>query len=120
MQQKPLEDGGRGGDDLPVDQIIELLGQYQRREIVRQLRDAPGEEHSVDDVVAYLQAVERDRSGAAPGKDHLLSVFVHIHGPKLEEAGLIDYDLPSRDVRYYPDERVEELLDQIDEWVEEF
>ena len=120
MPQRTSDDGGRGGDDLPVDQVLELLGQYQRREIVRQLRNAPGQTHSVDDLMEYLEAVDRQRSGEAPGKDHLLSVFVHIHGPKLEDAGLVDYDMHSRDVRYYPDERVEAMLDLIDDWVEEF
>lgn len=119
MPQKTLEDGGRSGEHLSTDQILELLGQYQRREIIRQLRDSSSRDHSIDDLVAYLESIERNRTTTVPGQDHLLSVFVHIHGPKLEEAGLIDIDVPSRDLQYYPNERVEELLDCIDEWDEE-
>lgn len=118
MQRKTLEDGGQRGEQLSTDQILELLGQYQRREIIRQLRDSPGRDHSIDDVVAYLESIERSRNTTVPGENHLLSVIVHIHAPKLEEAGLVDFDVPSRDLHYYPNERVEEMLDCIDEWDE--
>jgi len=120
MPQKALRDGGRDGTDLSTDQILELLGQYQRREIVRHLRNSPDEGSSLDDLVAYLESVERERTTSVPGQNHLLSVVVHIHGPKLEAAGLIDFDVPGRELRYYPDERVEGMLDCIDEWAEEY
>ena len=120
MSQKTLGDGGRSGGQLSTDQVLELLGQYQRREIIRHLRNSTDQHHSLDEVVAYLESVERNRTTAVPGQDHLLSVFVHIHGPKLEEAGLIDFDIPGRELQYYPDERVEEMLDCIDEWLEEY
>ena len=116
MAEKTLEDGGRSGADLSTDQVLELVGQYQRREIIRQLRDSPGRVHSIDDVVAYLESIERGRNATVPGENYLLSVIVHIHAPKLEEAGLVDFDLTSRELRYYPDERVESMLDCIDDW----
>jgi hypothetical protein len=112
-------DGDGRGESLSLDAILELLSQYQRREMIRHLRDAPGNVHSVDELVAHLADVERRRPGDSPGEDHLLSVLVHIHGPKLEAAGLIDYDLPSREVRYHPNERIERALDLIDELDEE-
>lgn len=120
MRENALQDGGQEEGELSLDQILELLGQYQRREIIRQLRDSPGRNHSIDDIVEYLEAVERERSTSVPGEDHLLSVIIHIHGPKLEEAGLIDYSVPGRNIHYYPNERVETFLDRIDEWEAEF
>lgn len=120
MPQQTSSDGGRNDDHLSLDQVLELLGQYQRREILRQLRNEPDREHSIDELVAYLVSIERKRNAKVPGEDHLLSVIVHIHGPKLQEAGLIDYNARDMDVRYYPDERVEAFLDRIDEWDEKF
>lgn len=108
----------RGRGRLSLDQILELLGQYQRRAIVRHLRDSPARATPIDEVVDFLADLERERTGEAPGEDHLLSVLMHIHGPKLEEAGLVDYDVPDRDIWYYPNERVETLLDRIEEWEE--
>lgn len=119
MRAEVLHDGGRADDSLSTDRILELIGQYQRRAIIRRLRDAPGRDHSIDDVVEFLEDVERQRDGEVPGEDHLLSLLVHIHGPKLEAAGLIDYDVPEREIHYYPDERVEGLLDRIEEWADE-
>ena len=119
MPQKTLQDGGRGGEELSADQILEVVGQYQRREILRHLRTTPDRDHSLNELVSYLESVERQRTTTVPGQDHLLSVFVHIHGPKLEEAGLVEFDVSSRDLQYYPDERVEGMLDCIDERLEE-
>lgn len=120
MMREMVQDGGSELDELSADQVLELLGQYQRREILRQLRDSPGQNHSIDDLVAYLQSIERRRTTPIPGDNHLLSVIVHIHGPKLEEAGLVDIDTPSGQLRYHPNERVEEMLDYIDEWAAEY
>lgn len=105
---------------LSVDDILEVLSNHQRRAIIQHLCDAPGQVHSIDDVVNHLKDLEQQRYDTSPGEDHLLSVLVHIHGPKLHEAGLIDYDIPSREIRYHPNEQVEQILEQIETTVAEF
>lgn len=105
--------------ELPLDEILELLSQYQRRAIVRYLAAAPAEELGIDEVIDHLAAVERGRGGDVPGEDHLLSVLVHVHGPRLEAADVIDYDGQRKVVRYHPNERVELALDRIDDLVAE-
>jgi DNA-binding transcriptional ArsR family regulator len=121
-----VPDGGRverhwerGDDELSLDFILELLSHYQRREIIRHLRDSPGQLHSLDEIVSHLSQLEREQTGAVPGEDHLLAVIVHIHGPKLQEAGLCDYDIRSRELRYMPNEAVERVLDMLDELAED-
>ena len=105
-----------GGDDRQsLDAILELLSQYQRRTMIRYLSDATDNVVSIDDIIDHLEQIERERAGESPGEDHLLSVLVHIHGPKLEEAGLIEYDVRSRELRYYPNERVETVLERIED-----
>lgn len=111
----PERDWNRGDEALSLDFILELLSHHHRREIIRHLRDSPGQVHSLDEVVGHLARLERDRSGSVPGKDHILSVIVHIHGPKLQEAGLVDYDVRSREIRYQPNEAVEEVLAELDQ-----
>lgn len=105
---------------VTLDEILEVLSHYQRRSIIQHLRDAPGRRHSIDEVVANLQDVEREVHGEAPGEDHLLSLLVHVHGPKLDDAGLLDYDVTSRVVWYHPDEKYERLLEQIETTAEQF
>lgn len=102
-----------------LDEVLEVLGHYQRRSIIEHLRDAPGQHHSLDEVIAHLQEVEREKYGETPEEDHLLSLLVHVHGPKLGEAGLVDYDVPGREIRYYPNETCERLLEQIETMAEE-
>lgn len=115
--------GGKGdlpehGDEEPtpsLDAILELLSQYQRREIIRFLHQADDDEYGIDRVLDHLAHVEERRTGEVPGEDHLLSVLVHVHGPKLEEAGVLDYDGKHRRIRYYPDDRIELALERIEE-----
>ena len=120
MSRELRTDGGQHLDRLSVDEVLKLLQQCQRREILRHLRDAPGREHSLDDVAAYLESVERSMTTTAPGRDHVLSAIVHVHAPKLEDAGLVDVNPATRTLHYYPNERVEALLDYVDEWADEY
>lgn len=120
MTEASCRDGDSEEAFESLDEILEILSNYQRRSIIQHLRDAPGHVHSIDGVIDHLQRLERQRHGDAPGEDHILSVLVHVHGPKLDNAGLVDYDIPSRQIRYYPDERYELILEQIEAIAEEF
>lgn len=113
MASNVRADGDRE-EPLSLDRILELLSNSVRREIVRFLRDSEGNVHDLDDLITHLLEREREQPGPAPGRDHLLSVLAHVHGPKLAEAGLCEYDLRSRQIRYYPDERVETVLDAVE------
>lgn len=113
-------DGGRRERFGSLDELLEILSNYQRRSIIQHLRDTPGHLHSIDEVVRHLQDLERSKHGEAPGEDHLLSILVHVHGPKLDNAGLVDYDIPSREIRYHPNETCERVLEQIETTAEEF
>jgi hypothetical protein len=108
------EDDSQGERVLSIDEILEVLSNYQRRGIINHLRDTPGHVHSIDEVMHHLKHIEQQKYGESPGDDHLLSVLVHVHGPKLEEAGLLDYDVPNREISYQPNETVERILDDID------
>lgn len=120
MEKLLLRDGGAPETPLSLDDILEVLSNYQRRAIIKHLRDSPGDLHSLDEVVDHLKKVERERHGESPGEDHLLVVLVHIHGPKLRELGLVDYDVSTTEVHYHPNERVERILEQLETAVEDF
>lgn len=120
MAYKVRRDGGSGGGRLSIDEILEILSNHRRRAVVRFLRDAHGAVHSLDDVISHLREHERRATGESPDRDRLLSLLVHVHGPKLEKAGLVEYDVRSSEIRYHPDERVEQLLERIGAVAEEF
>lgn len=115
-----VRDGGSRNRLLSLDETLEILSNYQRRAILQHLRDSPDAVHSMDEVVRNLREIEQEKRSDPPGAEHLLSVLVHIHGPKLDDAGLVDYDLPNSEIRYHPRDHVEELLEQIERAEEAF
>ncbi len=102
------------GDSLSVDAVLELLSQYQRREILRFCRDSQTNRVPMHHVISHLREIEQDRTGEAPGTDHLQSVLIHVHGPKLDAVDLVTYDVGEQYVEYVPNEQVETALEHID------
>lgn len=120
MRERICTDGGRASDPQSLDTALEAISHYQRREIIRYLRDSPGKVQNIDDIIEHLVDIERERGGSIPGEDHLLAVLVHVHAPKLDTMGVISYDLTSGDVRYHPNESLERILEQIDAIADEW
>lgn len=120
MSERAESNGDPEGDPLSLDEILELLSNYQRRAIVGHLRDTPDDVNTIEAVIDFLRELERDRRGEPPGEDYLVSVLIHVHGPKLSEAGLVDYDVSSGGIRYHPNERVELALERIESIAAEF
>lgn len=114
MDKRLHADGGRASDPQSLDTALEGISHYQRREIIRYLRDSPGNVQNLDGIIDHLIDVERQRGGSIPGEDHLLSVIVHVHAPKLDTLGIISYNITSGEVQYHPNETFERLLEQID------
>lgn len=120
MDERCCMDGGRASDPRSLDTALEAISHYQRREIIRYLRDSPGNVQDIDDIIEHLIDIERERGGSVPGEDHMLAVLVHVHAPKLDTMGIISYDITSGDVRYHPNETFEQILEQIDAIAEEW
>lgn len=120
MDERGWADGGRASDPQSLDTALEAISHYQRREIIRYLRDSPGNVQNLDAIIDHLIDVEKERGVSIPGEDHLLAVLVHVHAPKLDTLGIISYDLTSEDVRYHPNESFERILEQIDAIAEEW
>lgn len=120
MNNRGWADGGRASDPQSLDTALEAISHYQRREILRYLRDSPGNVQDLDVIIDHLIDVEKERGGSVPGEDHLLSVIVHVHAPKLDTLGIISYDITSGQVRYHPNEKFEGILEQIDNIADEW
>lgn len=105
--------GGRAEETnyLPVDAVFTILSDEQRRHFLYYLIDEAGGTARVSDVVDYLDTVE---SEATPGEgDSILVELHHRHLPKMEEAGLVDYDGEEGTIRYREDPLVEECLARV-------
>ena len=98
---------------LSIDAILELLSERERRKLLEYLIEAEGDTATVEGLIDYLVEDEATRTGEIPSRARFKTSLYHIHLPKLADAGLLDYDPRSREVRYYGDSQLEEWLEQI-------
>lgn len=95
---------------LSLNAILELLAHHYRRETLRFLSDVPNQTATVDELANRLITWEAERTGKRPARDEIEAQLHHIHLPKMTEAGIIEYDTRSKELRYWREERLEDLL----------
>ena len=77
--------------DLSLDEVFSLLGDRQRRLVLRYFVDNDGTETHVDDLVAFVVQWEREL-GQTPDRDGVAIALHHSHLPKLAAAGVVEVD----------------------------
>lgn len=110
------ESGGErpaGSVTLSLDATLELLANHDRRAIISYLRDAPRQTATVDELAEHLVERCAAQTGERPGQSHVRSTLHHIHVPKLVDAGVVDYDARTQEVRYWGSERLEAWHERI-------
>lgn len=98
---------------LSLNAILELLAHHDRRLILRFLSEAPDHTATVDELVNHLIEEETEQTGKRPGRDQLKMQLHHTHLPKLTEAGVVEYDTRSQELRYWRHERLEDILEYL-------
>jgi DNA-binding transcriptional ArsR family regulator len=103
----PADDTGGGqGVASPdrIDRLLDALSHRRRRHALYELRGADGAVAVAD----LADAVAADLDAA---RDRVAASLHHHHVPKLSDAGLVDYDDRSGDVRYAGGDLVSSWLD---------
>ena len=102
--------GGRAEETnrLPVDAVFELLADERRRHLLYYLIDEACGEAATTDLADHLRSV--DAGGDAADRCSIRADLHHRHLPKMETAGLIEYDGWDGSVRYLSDPLLEECL----------
>jgi hypothetical protein len=90
-----------------LDRAFGLLASRRRRLVIAKLRSLPNGVASVEDLADHLLV----RNPDADGRDRTLIALQHRTLPRLDGAGVIDFDRRTDTVRYHGNELVEELLD---------
>lgn len=108
------EDDGEDSADRPtrsvplsLDATLELLANYDRRCILEYLMESQHGTATVDELVEHLLEKQAERTGERPAYDHVLTTLHHIHVPKLVDAGVVEYDARSQEIRYWSNDRLE-------------
>jgi len=92
-----------------ADAALQLLADPLRRFVLSRLVEEPTNVANVDDLVGtYAERTGRDAEGVAIECHHATI-------PTLADADLVEYDEASGDVRYYPDQLIERLLDVVEQ-----
>lgn len=92
----------------PVSAVFDVLADERRRHVLYYLLEDAGGEAGVADVATHLRSVESSSRTADP--ETIRTELHHRHLPRMEEAGLVDYDTPEARVRYLEDPLVEDCL----------
>ena len=95
---------------VPVDSLLQLLGNRRRRTLLAFLARRAEETVGVDDVVDALVARERPEPGPGTHRERVAIDLHHVHIPKLAEAGVVEYDPLEGTLRYRDRDGVELLL----------
>lgn len=106
---------GTNGISLSLDATLDVLSVADRRTILATLVEAPDNVVTLDELVNQLVEQKAERSGELPSPDHLEMQIHHLHLPKLAEVDLVEYDVRSEEIRYWPDERLEAWLQRAQE-----
>ncbi|MHC3439509.1 DUF7344 domain-containing protein [Natrialbaceae archaeon A-gly3] len=93
-----------------LDRIFDLLSDRRRRYTLYCLYDSENGVATIEDIVEYVLSLEA--SGNSPERrDQLLTSLEHMHLPRLEDAGIVEYDTRSDTVRYWGQPSLEEWLE---------
>lgn len=90
---------GTGSQQPSVDELFEILSHERRRAVLATLSDH--QSVAVESLAADVAACESDDSPAVPSESLVDEVHVtlhHVHLPKLDDAGLVDYDRDEKTV----------------------
>jgi hypothetical protein len=96
--------------DDSLDSVFELLANHHRRHALVYLAGMNDETASVSEVLDYVVARNADSVEDLHEAEDVASALHHVHLPKLEAAGVVDYDVRSDTIRYHGQPLLEEGL----------
>ncbi|GAB6860769.1 hypothetical protein ACFR97_00855 [Haloplanus litoreus] len=106
------ETGGNrthGLEDDRLDALFGVLADARRRRVIRILEDADAEVMAVSTLAEALAA--REQTGTSP--DRLVVSLRHVHLPRLDAVGIVDFEPDRSQVRYKGAPVAGRLLEQL-------
>jgi hypothetical protein len=108
-------DDSRDGEARPfIDDVFRVLADWRRREVCRFFVETGADSASVDDLAILVAGCRpADADGPPPAHDELVAGLEERHLPRLDAAGVVDYDSRSGTVRYWGQPTVEKWLEHV-------
>lgn len=119
------QNGGENGiaDDpqlpeipLSLDAMLDLLANHRRRCLLRYFIEDSKNTAVFEDIRRCVIKQESIMRGEQPNHEDVQVNLQHHQLPKLADAGVIEYDVRSQEIRYRPNERLEQLFEQVSEF----
>lgn len=100
-----------------LDRVFEILSDHRRRYVLYYLNNPQKQTVTLDELADQVCTWEREwigRTNKLKGnhRENIRIQLHHIHLPKMDDAGAIDYDPRSQTVRSHTAESLLELIDQ--------
>lgn len=110
-------------ESLSIDATLELLADRERRAVLGYLMDDPRGTATVSELADHLAEMRAEEAGdeADPEEagDEATTTLHHVHLPKLADAGVVEYDDRSGEVRYWGEDRLEAWYDHVESYGDE-
>ncbi|MGM0718349.1 MAG: DUF7344 domain-containing protein [Halobacteriota archaeon] len=90
-----IDDKRQSGEQLPLDDIFDLLRNQRRRGVLRYLRDETDGTATLDELAEHIAAKENDIEISQLTSSQRKRVYIGLyqcHLPKMDELGIIAYD----------------------------
>ncbi|WP_137286038.1 DUF7344 domain-containing protein [Halorussus salinisoli] len=103
-------------DPDQIDRVLDLLASKERRKVIEYFDENAADTATVEVLSAQLGRVKVESGGTDQSStDVAKRQLHHVHLPKLEEYGVVEYDPRAGQIRYRPDEQVESISAFLDE-----
>lgn len=99
---------------VAVEDALNVLKSPDRRRILEYLDDESVESTTVEELASHLATAESDPDRSESRDERTLAMRLHhIHLPKLDDHGVLEYEPRSNAVRCRSDAHVEKLTDRL-------
>ena len=103
---------GSGSRWAEIDREMELLSHAYRRRVLRYLMEDAADAATLAELAAHVRRPDAAGDVNRTADDRVEVELYHLHLPKLDDAGLIDFDADTKTASVVdPADRVRELLD---------
>ncbi|WP_312912810.1 DUF7344 domain-containing protein [Natronosalvus caseinilyticus] len=94
---------------VSTETALHLVANQHRRSVLDKLIESERNSVAIDALIEHMSPEILPESTEAIPSDRLRLDLYHNHLPKLEDAGLVEYDNRTETVHYHPNDRVEKL-----------